>query len=241
MRRSNSEFRIQNFAFHRSHFGSTISSVTTLMRSPAGCLTMKPVARIVCPLCSAGFGNTFTSAMVRLPRTIAAGLADSPFGTCLIAESPRGICHLAFVESDFADPLASVRDDWPAARLRRDDALASRIARRIFAGPADSLARPALRAFVRGTAFQIRVWRALLRVPAGSLVTYGRLAVAIGQPAAARAVGTAVGSNPLAYLIPCHRVIRETGIIGGYRWGAVRKRAMLAWENASPFLSEAAS
>src|SRR5260221_1132726 len=173
--------------------------------------------------------------------TIAADLADSPFGTCLIADSPRGICHLAFVESDFADPLASVRDDWPAARLRRDDALASRIARRIFAGPADSLARPALRAFVRGTAFQIRVWRALLRVPAGSLVTYGRLAVAIRQPAAARAVGTAVGSNPLAYLIPCHRVIRETGIIGGYRWGAVRKRAMLAWENASPFLSEAAS
>jgi AraC family transcriptional regulator of adaptative response/methylated-DNA-[protein]-cysteine methyltransferase len=83
---------------------------------------------------------------------------------------------------------------------------------------------------VTGSTFQVRVWRALLRVPPGSLVTYGQLAAAIDQPPAARAVGGAVGQNPLAYLIPCHRVIRETGIIGDYRWGRVRKRAMVAWE-----------
>jgi AraC family transcriptional regulator, regulatory protein of adaptative response / methylated-DNA-[protein]-cysteine methyltransferase len=93
---------------------------------------------------------------------------------------------------------------------------------------------PRLQAFVRGTAFQVRVWNALLRVPPGSLVTYGRLAATIGQPSAARAVGSAVGSNPVAYLIPCHRVIRETGVIGEYHWGRVRKQAMVAWETASP-------
>ena len=97
---------------------------------------------------------------------------------------------------------------------------------------ADRDSRPALRAFVKGTAFQVRVWRALLEVPPGQFISYGRLAVAVGQPTAARAVGTAVGQNPLAYLIPCHRVIRETGVIGNYRWGRIRKRAIAAWENA---------
>jgi AraC family transcriptional regulator of adaptative response/methylated-DNA-[protein]-cysteine methyltransferase len=89
-----------------------------------------------------------------------------------------------------------------------------------------------LRAFVRGTPFQVRVWRALLQIPAGTLISYGALATALARPGAARAVGTAVGRNPLAYLIPCHRVIRGTGVIGDYRWGTARKRAMLAWEEA---------
>jgi AraC family transcriptional regulator, regulatory protein of adaptative response / methylated-DNA-[protein]-cysteine methyltransferase len=84
--------------------------------------------------------------------------------------------------------------------------------------------------FVKGTDFQLRVWRALLRIPSGQLTTYGQLASAIGAPSAARAVGSAVGSNELAWLIPCHRVIRQTGATGEYRWGAVRKRAMIAWE-----------
>jgi AraC family transcriptional regulator of adaptative response/methylated-DNA-[protein]-cysteine methyltransferase len=88
-----------------------------------------------------------------------------------------------------------------------------------------------LRALVKGTPFQVRVWRALLRVPSGTLVTYGNLAAAIGQPMAARAVGSAVGKNNLAYLIPCHRVIRKTGVIGDYRWGPSRKRAIVAWES----------
>jgi AraC family transcriptional regulator of adaptative response/methylated-DNA-[protein]-cysteine methyltransferase len=93
-------------------------------------------------------------------------------------------------------------------------------------------AQQPLRAFVRGTPFQVRVWRALLQVQPGTLTSYGRLAGAIDKPAAARAVGTAVGQNPLAYLIPCHRAIRETGVIGDYHWGPVRKRAMIAWESS---------
>jgi AraC family transcriptional regulator of adaptative response/methylated-DNA-[protein]-cysteine methyltransferase len=165
--------------------------------------------------------------------TLSAGFTDSPFGWCLLSESPRGICHLAFVESpDGATEWAALQANWPRAQLQRDDDAAARLAGRIFKQPNRADAGPALRAFVQGTDFQVRVWRALLQVPAGSLVSYGRLALALDKPAAARAVGTAVGHNPLAYLIPCHRVIRETGVVGDYRWGQVRKRAMLAWESS---------
>jgi len=166
--------------------------------------------------------------------TIVVGLADSPFGRCLIGESPRGICHLSFVEThDGAMELAALAADWPRARLHRDDRAAARLAGRVFERDDRADARPSLRAFVRGTAFQVRVWRALLALPPGTLVSYGALAASLGRPAAARAVGTAVGRNPLAYLIPCHRVIRETGVIGDYRWGRTRKRAMVAWEGAT--------
>jgi len=165
--------------------------------------------------------------------TLGAGFADSPFGRCLIAESTRGLCHLSFHDQKDAAALAALRAHWPGARLRRDDALAERLAGEIFATPGDQFGRSALRAFVQGTEFQVRVWRALLQVPPGALVSYGRLAETIDAPRAARAVGAAVGRNPLAYLIPCHRVIRETGVIGDYHWGAVRKRAILAWECAT--------
>jgi len=165
---------------------------------------------------------------------IVAGFAESPFGTCLVAEGPRGICHLSFVESGGGDAAwKKLQENWRNARLRQDDSLAAGIARQIFALPAERNSRPALRAFVTGTAFQVRVWRALLQVAPGQLTTYGRLAEAVGNPAAARAVGTAVGQNPLAYLIPCHRVIRETGVVGDYRWGRIRKRAILAWETSA--------
>jgi AraC family transcriptional regulator of adaptative response/methylated-DNA-[protein]-cysteine methyltransferase len=165
--------------------------------------------------------------------TISAGFAQSPFGRCLVGESPRGICHLSFLESqDGAAEWATLRVDWPQARLHRDDSTASALARRVFEPAACACPRPALRAFVRGTAFQVRVWQALLRVQPGTLVSYGHLAAALDKPAAARAVGSAVGQNPVAYIIPCHRVIRETGAIGGYRWGQVRKRVMVAWESA---------
>jgi AraC family transcriptional regulator of adaptative response/methylated-DNA-[protein]-cysteine methyltransferase len=168
--------------------------------------------------------------------TISAGLGDSPFGTCVIAEGPRGICHLSFVASDDgAAELAKLQESWPQARLHRDDATAARLAARIFQRPGRSDSQPALRAFVRGTAFQVRVWRALLQVRPGTLVSYGRLAASLGRPAAARAVGAAVAQNPLAFLIPCHRVIRETGVVGEYRWGAIRKRAIVAWESAPHF------
>jgi AraC family transcriptional regulator of adaptative response/methylated-DNA-[protein]-cysteine methyltransferase len=166
--------------------------------------------------------------------TIAVGLADSPFGRCVIAEGPRGICYIAFGDVDADDraaELAALQERWPVARLVRDDANATRLASRVFQRPGVPDRGPALRAFVRGTAFQVRVWRALLQVRPGTLVSYKRLAAALGRPTAARAVGAAVGQNPLAFLIPCHRVIRETGVIGDYRWGATRKQAMVAWES----------
>ncbi len=163
--------------------------------------------------------------------TISFGFAESPFGKCLIAESPRGICHLSFVEVE-KSALAELQNDWPQAKLKRDNSAVGRLAAAIFAQPSGRHARPVLRAFVRGTPFQVRVWRALLQVPPGLLTSYGRLAAALGQPAASRAVGAAVGQNPLGYLIPCHRVIRETGVMGNYHWGQIRKRAMIAWESS---------
>ena len=159
------------------------------------------------------------------------GFAATPFGDCLVAESERGVCHLTFIDDHGPDAaLEKLRLKWPEARLRRSDATTASLASRIFERPGGNSKRPTLRTFVTGSTFQVRVWRALLRVPPGSLVTYGQLAAAVGQPRAARAVGSAVGQNPVAYLIPCHRVIRETGVIGEYRWGRVRKRAMVGWE-----------
>jgi len=170
--------------------------------------------------------------------TIAAGLVDSPFGACLIAENPRGICHLAFVESgNERSAWAELGRAWPQADLRRDDATIARLAARIFTRPGTPPQGPGLRAYVRGSAFQVRVWQALLRIEPGTVVSYGALAAALGQRRAARTVGSAVAQNPLAFLIPCHRVIRETGVIGQYRWGTERKRAILAWESASRLAS----
>ncbi len=110
------------------------------------------------------------------------------------------------------------------------------MAGQIFRQHAGSETGAPLRAFVCGTPFQVLVWRALLQVQPGALTSYGRLANSIGKPTASRAVGAAVGQNPLAYLIPCHRVIRETGVIGDYHWGSVRKRAMIAWEGSQRFV-----
>ena len=165
--------------------------------------------------------------------TIVAGFASSPFGTCLIGESRRGICHLSFPEAgDRGQAWAELEQDWPSANVCRDDRAAASMAKRVFADPPSKESGSKLRVFVQGTAFQVRVWRALIQVPAGKLISYGALAAGVGQRSAARAVGSAVGRNSVAYLIPCHRVIRETGVIGEYRWGTVRKRAILAWESA---------
>lgn len=158
------------------------------------------------------------------------GFGATPFGEGFVATSPRGVCRLRFVEPDErAAAFAEFKADWPAADLRRDDRLAAEFLRSVFAR--DVPARPRLRTFVRGTGFQVRVWKALLEIPAGTLTTYGRIAAAIGAPNASRAVGTAVGANPIACLIPCHRVIRETAVVGNYRWGHERKRALIAWES----------
>jgi AraC family transcriptional regulator of adaptative response/methylated-DNA-[protein]-cysteine methyltransferase len=165
--------------------------------------------------------------------TIRAGFVESPLGKCLVGESPRGICHLSFVESVSRQAGGrAIQQYWPRASLHWDDSAASQLVGPLFQWPATSNSRPVLRAFVRGTGFQFGVWRALLQVPTGTLVSYGELAAAIGNRAAARAVGAAVGQNPLAYLIPCHRVIRDTGALGDYRWGETRKKAIVVWESS---------
>ena len=162
------------------------------------------------------------------------GFADSPFGVCLVGRSARGICHLSFVDqAGCAQGETAIHKDWPLARVRWDDPTAGQLAAQLFTRPGHGLSCAPLRAFVRGKAFQVRAWRALLHVPPGALVSYGRLAEAVGRPSAARAVATAVGRNPLAYLIPCHRVIHATGALGDYRWGVEPKRAIVAWETAS--------
>jgi AraC family transcriptional regulator, regulatory protein of adaptative response / methylated-DNA-[protein]-cysteine methyltransferase len=159
------------------------------------------------------------------------GFAETPFGEALIAETERGICHLSFVQEQSRNAVRDlVADQWPNAKLRRKDQRAVELSKKIFVHRPQNESRPNLRAFVRGTPFQLRVWRALLEVPSGSLTTYGRLSAAINQPAAARAVGSAVGANPISFVIPCHRVIRETGALGNYGGGRIRKRAIIGWE-----------
>ena len=156
------------------------------------------------------------------------GIAESPFGLCSIAWTSRGICHIGFAESDAASAPLELMEDWRRAELKRNERAAGRHANSIFNGKSTGAA--SLKAIVRSTPFQLKVWRALLRIPTGCVATYGRIARAIGEPNAVRAVGTACGANPIAFLIPCHRVIRETGIVRGYHWGTARKQAMLAWE-----------
>jgi AraC family transcriptional regulator of adaptative response/methylated-DNA-[protein]-cysteine methyltransferase len=159
------------------------------------------------------------------------GRHATPFGDCLIATTPRGVCHLSFHDGDIAPGLERLRHDWPAARLIRDQAGTARLVARVF-GTGSRRSGAPLALHVRGTNFQLKVWEALLRIPAAETTTYGTIAAAVDAPGAARAVGSAVGDNPIAFVIPCHRVLRGTGALGGYRWGLERKRAMLAWESA---------
>lgn len=163
--------------------------------------------------------------------TVSFGFADSPFGTCLLATGPRGIVRLAFVDDRDVDAARrSLLDDWPAADVRHDDVIAQTQVDHVFEA-ADR--REPLACYVRGTRFQVKVWRALLEIPPGQLATYRRIADLIEHPRAVRAVGTAIGRNPIGYLIPCHRVIRSTGVMGDYRWGTVRKRLLVASELAA--------
>jgi AraC family transcriptional regulator of adaptative response/methylated-DNA-[protein]-cysteine methyltransferase len=157
------------------------------------------------------------------------GFGESPFGPCSIGWNARGICHLSFVESTTTDdePPELTRD-WAAANRKRDDRAAQRRCEAIFNRHPGSATQ--LKAYVHGTPFQVKVWRALLQIPRGCLTSYGELARTIGAPNSVRAVGTACGRNPIGFLIPCHRVIRGTGIVQGYRWGEARKRVMVAWE-----------
>lgn len=162
--------------------------------------------------------------------TIRYGIHDTPFGPSLIAVTARGICGLRFVENEDT-AAARLRHDWPHAELHGDPVGTANLAKRIFQ-PVVLRPRQPLALLVKGTNFQLQVWRALLDLRFGSVTTYGNIAAGIGHPAAARAVGNAIGSNPIAYLIPCHRVIRESGTFGNYRWGENRKAAILGWEAA---------
>lgn len=153
------------------------------------------------------------------------GFHDTPFGEALFAATERGLCHLVFVDSRRQE-LARLRRKWPKARLVEDAAAASAYAAAAFSRKAK------VRLLLGGTPFQLKVWEALLRIPAGRAVRYADVARAVGRPSAARAVGAAVGANPIACLIPCHRVLQGTGAFGGYRWGLARKRAVLAAEAA---------
>jgi AraC family transcriptional regulator, regulatory protein of adaptative response / methylated-DNA-[protein]-cysteine methyltransferase len=157
---------------------------------------------------------------------IAYGIHDSPFGQVFVATTTRGICALSFVPDDRDQPLRELRKRWPGAALRADAAATSDAAAAAFGGG------NAVSLFLKGTNFQIRVWEALLRIPAGRAVSYEDIARDIGAPTAMRAVGSAVGQNPVAYLIPCHRVLRKSGVFGEYHWGATRKKAILAWESS---------
>ena len=157
------------------------------------------------------------------------GVHETRFGPAFIASTTRGLCHLRFIEvQNVEQEVRALCAAWPHAELVKDSETTGELAARLFL-PA-SVRQAALPLLVRGTNFQVKVWEALLRVPPGQVTTYGRIAEAIGAPRASRAVGGAVGANPIAWLIPCHRVIREEGILGNYRWGASRKAALLAWE-----------
>lgn len=158
------------------------------------------------------------------------GLHASPFGRCLIAATARGVCGLQFVGHE-GSALERLACDWPRAELRHDPDATRAIAGRVF-GPLTGQPAKPLALLVKGTNFQVQVWRALLALPSGYVTTYSEIAKRVGKPSAARAVGNAVGANPVAYLIPCHRVLRESGEPGSYRWGEARKAAMLGWEAA---------
>ncbi len=166
--------------------------------------------------------------------TIRYGLHPTPFGKCLIATTERGICHLGFVQNSEGNAIDNLVADWKQAKMNEDYESTAQIIARIFPDPetdsAFNKADQRLSLHLRGTNFQIKVWEALLNIPTGSATTYEHIAAQIGNPNAVRAVGTAVGHNPIAVLVPCHRVIRKTGEFGNYRYGAARKKAVLARE-----------
>lgn len=179
--------------------------------------------------------------------TIRYGVADTPFGPMFIAQTPRGLCRAAFIatgedepdsqqqqqqqhqELSTAEELAALQAEWPQAELCEDNAAAQQLVATLFTGKRSDTASP-LSLHVRGTNFQLAVWRALLTIPAGQALSYGQLAAQLGQPTAARAIGNAVGANPVAFIIPCHRVIQQSGALGGYRWGPLRKQVIQSWE-----------
>ncbi len=157
------------------------------------------------------------------------GIHASPFGEIFVAATQRGVCRAGFLDfSTEAEQLAALYKSWPESTVQRNDTLTRPIIPAMF-GPHPP-GRAPVSVHVAGTNFQIAVWRALLAIPPGALVSYSHLAAKLGRPTASRAVANAVGANPVALLIPCHRVIRQSGALGGYRWGISRKQVVQTWE-----------
>jgi AraC family transcriptional regulator of adaptative response/methylated-DNA-[protein]-cysteine methyltransferase len=161
--------------------------------------------------------------------TIRYGFHPTPFGECLLALTGRGVCFLGFVDAGRPAAIEQLRRDWPNADLEEDPPATGAIVEQVFSEAAGAR----LRLHLRGTNFQIKVWEALLRLPSGAAASYESLAAQVGAGSAARAVGNAVARNPVAYLIPCHRVLQKAGGFGSYRYGPARKKAILLWEQAS--------
>ncbi len=163
------------------------------------------------------------------------GFHESPFGECILSLSQRGVCGLQFTSQKGKDnALRELKSSWSGARFKENMKVTARFMERIFSLPGKS---DRVTLFLKGTQFQIRVWKALLRIPFGGAISYSGLAKGMGMEGADRAVGNAVGANPLAYIIPCHRVIRKNGSFGHYRSGSLRKMAMIGWEAARRKLS----
>jgi AraC family transcriptional regulator of adaptative response/methylated-DNA-[protein]-cysteine methyltransferase len=163
------------------------------------------------------------------------GIHLTPFGKCLIATTERGICHLSFVDNNEGQAIDNLVEHWSQADMIEDYKSTAPLITRIFSDRESGSAgfdklNPTLQLHLRGTNFQIKVWEALLNIPSGAVTTYEQIAKKIGNPLAVRAVGSAVGDNPIAYLIPCHRVIRKSGEFGNYMWGSARKKAILVKE-----------
>lgn len=163
--------------------------------------------------------------------TIRLGRHATPLGLAVVAVTDRGVCALHFCEDGGEAAEAAVCSDWPAARIVRDDAATAPVAEALRQRLAGEGGAP-LHVVLRGTPFQLQVWRALLQIPEGAVATYGGVAAGLGRPRAVRAVAGAISKNPVGVLVPCHRVLRSTGELSGYRWGPDRKAALLAVEAA---------
>jgi len=161
--------------------------------------------------------------------TINYSFAESPFGNIIVASTPKGICYMAFAD-DMAEAFSSLQAQFPNAQYIQMVDIAQQNALFIFKKDWSQLS--AIKLHLKGTSFQLKVWEALLNIPMGGLSTYSAIAKNVQSPNASRAVGSAVGSNPVAFLIPCHRVIKSTGEFGQYHWGATRKSAIIGWEAA---------
>lgn len=155
--------------------------------------------------------------------------AETPFGNILVASTAKGICHIAFTE-DAEEALENLKNKFPNAIYRQFADAAQQHALYIFTHDWDRISE--IKLHLKGTDFQLKVWETLLKIPTGQLTTYGTIAKEIGMPSASRAVGTAIGANPVAFIIPCHRIIQATGSLGQYHWGSTRKTAIIGWEAA---------